>query len=270
MDPFYLWCGLGFLVTVLLGVFIKRVILNPALQYHSCWYKVKSAIIFKLGDVRYIGWPGMVTWACKPHGLSAKDIRNADAACQPGDIGLHRDSGYLSNLGIPGAFKHAWVVISEDCVEAVSEGVIKRDRIAPLISDYVVILRPHNMTDFDKAEAVRRARSIVGSDYDANFDFNFEETEEKQFAANLKGGAFHAAFSCTEVAGYSWYHKKKELRIFRTRQAGREAIVADDYLTMNFDVVYASPSVTPEWAKAMGLGEAAREKLAEYWKSRKA
>lgn len=255
---------------ILLGIFVKRIILNPALKYHSFLYKVKAAIIFKLGDIRYIGWPGLVTWASREHELSARDMRDADAHCLPGDIGLHRDNGYLSNLGIPGAFKHAWfITTNNECIEAVSEGVLKRDRLEPLISDYVVILRARGVNEFDKAEALRRAHTIVGSEYDANFSFNFEEIEERAFSSNLHGGGFHGAFSCTEVVGFSWYHKKNDLRIFRTVHAGREAIIADDYLTMNFDVVYASPSVTPEWARAMGLGEAARSKLAEYWQSRK-
>jgi hypothetical protein len=125
----------------------------------------------------------------------------------------------------------------------------------------------------------------VGSAYDANFRFDFEASNalvktgeavrriardfNNGMAANLKAGKAHFAFSCTEVAGFSWYHKAKELRIFRIRHAGRPAIIADQFLSMNFDVVYASPSVTPEWATQEGLHEEGVKKIADYWKCQK-
>jgi hypothetical protein len=57
------------------------------------------------------------------------------------------------------------------------------------------------------------------------------------------------------------------LGIFRTVHAGREAVVADDFLSMNFEIAWVSPSVTVEWARAARLHEHGVEKIREYWSS---
>ena len=76
----------------------------------------------------------------------------------------------------------------------------------------------------------------------------------------------HGAFSCTETAAFSWLKCREKLGIFRTKHAGREAIVADDFLRMRFEIVWASKSVTVKWAEQQGLHEEGRHKIAEYWK----
>lgn len=273
-----LW-ALPALVLVVVA-FLAKIILSPALKYHSFLYKIKAAMIFWFGDIRRLSSFPWCTWASTDHLMSHRDARNGSEASRPGDIGLHRDVGYLSNVGIPGAFKHAWICVEDDyCVEALSEGVVKRDEIAPLLSDYAIILRPNGVTQGDIAEAVARANALVGSEYDANFHFDFEASNsmfqknvERDFnsgaADNLKGGNVHMAFSCTEVAGFSWFHKARQLRIFRSMYAGRPAVIADDFLKMNFDIVYASQSVTTEWAISIGLHEEGIQKIRDYWSSR--
>lgn len=261
-----------YVVAAILLVFIiwfYRMLMNPALQYHTVRYKTKAALFFWLGDIRWVGWPGMVSWSNHQHQMTPADVRQADIVCQAGDIGVHRDDGFLSNVGIPGCFKHAWFV-SEDnqCVEAMSEGVICRDRMGPLMSDYAIILRPQGVSLDDINMAIKRANSIVGCEYDANFRFDFA-TDDKEWTSNLSSGNFHGAFSCTETVGFTWYHKRDALDIFRTMHAGREAIVADDFLRMNFDVVYASPNVTVEWAELAGMHEEGRVKIANYWANKK-
>ena len=116
----------------------------------------------------------------------------------------------------------------------------------------------------DLAEAVRNA--VNAEQYRVLHRFNLEEADEelKRYTRNIFAGKFHQAFSCTETVAFAWYHKKDELSIFRTVYAGREAIVADDYLRMHFDVVWASPSVTPEWLKKSGMHEQGRAKIAEF------
>lgn len=264
---------LSVLLVVLLVSFVilYKILMSPHLKYHSVWYKIKSSLIFWLGDIRRIhGFP-WVTWSKTEHQLSHKQIRQGANVCRPGDVCLHRDSGYLSNFGIPGAFKHAWIIIdNEDCVEAVSEGVIRRDCMAPLITDYAVILRPIGTNKAEVDRAVQRAKAIVGCDYDANFHFNLEQADanivvqERSFVRNLDAGGFHAAFACTEVAGFSWFHCRDKLRIFRSKYAGREAIIADDFLRMNFGIVWLSPSVTVEWAEKAGMSEEGRKKIQDF------
>lgn len=273
-----IWSILGILAGVVLVVWTYSIVMSPELQYHSFWYKTKAKLIFWAGDIRRINAFPWVTWATKDHGLSYREMREASDVCRAGDVGLHRDSGFLSNLAIPGGFKHAWVCVeNQNIVEAISEGVVLRGNLAPLLTDYAVILRPMRWTKRDADEAVRRAMSVVGSDYDANFKFDFEEADaslnpeeqERTFTRNLGSGKFHPAFSCTEVAGYAWYHCRKKLRIFRSKHAGRDAIIADDYLRMNFGIVWLSESVTPEWAESVGMLEEAVQKIRDYWSGKR-
>jgi len=255
------------LALLVLGFLIYRALMSPELQYHTVWYKLKAKLFFWLGDIRRLDAFPFVTWASHEHKLDLKDVREACRKIRPGDIGIHRDSGYLSNLGIPGGFKHAWVCIdNNECVEAVSDGVVRRDNMYPLLTDYAIILRPLKVTKADIDKAVERAKTLEGCEYDANFNFDFEQTdaELERYTSNLKSGSFHGAFSCTETAAFCWYHRKKELGIFRSMQAGREAIVADDFLKMNFGIVWLSPTVTDEWAVKNGLHEEGRQKIKDF------
>lgn len=246
---------------------LYKFITCPGLRYHSLPYRVKACIVFWLGDIRRLDAFPWVTWASHDHKIDLSDARKAMAASRPGDIGIHRDSGYLSNLGIPGAFKHAWVCVEHGmCVEAMSEGVLKRDQLYPLVSDYAIILRPLRVGARATKQAINRANSLVGCEYDANFSFDFEkdDAEYKKHSINLSSGGFHGAFSCTEVAAWSWHHCKNKLGIFRSIHAGREAVIADDFLRMNFGIIWMAPSVTVEWATQQGLHEAGRQKIADF------
>lgn len=263
----------GCLLFLILAIVAVKALMSPELKYHTFWYRVKAKLFFWLGDIRRLDCFPYVTWASHDHKVDLKDSRYAAQTLRPGDIGLHRDSGYLSNLGIPGAFKHAWVCVEgNDIVEAISDGVVKRDNLYPLVTDYAIILRPIGVSKTDINKTVERANALVGCEYDANFKFDLEQAEgildkdleQQKFLTNLKAGNFHGAFSCTETAAFAWYHKKKELGIFRTMHAGREAIIADDFLKMNFGIVWMSPSVTDEWAKAVGMHEEGRQKIRDF------
>lgn len=256
-------------------VFCWAVMTSPELKYSSTRYKFKAKIVFWAGNVRLQDAIPYFSWSTHDpqmtHKLDLKEARTAK--CRAGDIGLHRDSGYLSNVAIPGTFKHAWIHVGDrEIVEAVSQGVLKRDELYPLLTDYAVILRPNGLSWQEIDEATTRAKSIVGCKYDANFKFDFEEAsaglkdqESEKYCRNIKCEKYHAAFSCTETVGYAFFPFKKKLNLFRSMHAGREAIIADDYLKMNFDIVWLSPSVTVKWAEENGLHEQGRQKIADYW-----
>jgi len=252
-------------IALALGVAIYRVIMSPTLKYHSLLYKFKAAIIFRAGKIRRLRHAPWITWDGKEeHEIDLTAVREAQGHIQPGDIGLHRDYGFACNLAIPGVMKHAWIHISPtEIVEAIAEGVVKRDNLYPLITDYAVILRPVGVTEEEIKEALARAESIVGSEYDANFNFALDD-EGAKFSQNLRCGKFHGAFSCTETVAFAWLKCRNKLGIFRTQHAGREAIVADDYLRMHFEPVWVSPSVTKEWLEQSGMHEEGRVKIGEF------
>lgn len=245
---------------------LYKMIMCPELKYHSFRYKVKAWLVFTFGHFRRLDFfPYFTTYGYDVHKMTFKDARDGCAVARPGDIGIHRDMGFLSNLAIPGAFKHAWVYIdNNDCVEAVAEGVLRRDSLTPTYSDYVIIMRPLGVAKPDVDKAIARAKDLIGCEYDANFNFDLdEESSEYEGRMNLNRG-FHRAFSCTETAAFSWYHCKEKLSIVRSQHAGREAIIADDFLKMNFGIIWMSPSVTVEWAKKMGLHEIGVEKIKNH------
>jgi len=249
---------------------LYRLIMSPELEYHSFWYKVKARLVFTFGHFRKLDFPPyFTTYGYDVHKMTFREAREGSAASRPGDIGIHRDSGFLSNVAIPGAFKHAWVVIEDnDCVEAVAEGVLCRDNLAPTYSDYVIILRAIEVTKDETDESVARAMSLIGCEYDANFKFDLDDASSnylstRKIAQRLSRG-FHRAFSCTETAAFSWYHCKEKLGIVSSQHAGREAIIADDFLKMNFEIVWMSSSVTVQWAEETGLHAEGVKKIKDY------
>lgn len=266
-----LYILLGVALLALLAAFLLyKLITSQALAYGSLLYRLKAWLILTFGQFRRIKcMPWFKSYGYDQHNITLKDIRCGSAVARPGDVGLHMDDGFASNLVIPGAFKHAWVFVDgNDCVEAVAEGVLRRDDMVPLQSDYAVILRPIGTTKTDVDKAVARAKMLVGYEYDANFKFDIEEAESSmglpkdRAMLNLKG--FHPAFSCTETVGVSWWHCKDKLAIFRSVHAGREAIIADDFLRMGFGIVWMSPGVTELWAKEGGMHEDARKKIKDF------
>ena len=56
-------------------------------------------------------------------------------------------------------------------LESVSEGVIFNSLTESMSADYVAVLRPHKLSDADKARAIARAFAHVGKPYDFEFDF---------------------------------------------------------------------------------------------------
>jgi len=155
--------------------------------------------IFWLGDIRRLShWP-FVTWSKDEHLVSYEEVLEALPLIRYGDVGLHRDRGYLSNLAIPGFMKHAWIHVQDqdsqiyrssryagigvgksEVVEAISEGVLCRSPLYPMRSDYVIVLSPLARHGFDEREswtkgACLKARRMVGQPYDHRFEFNIEE-----------------------------------------------------------------------------------------------
>ena len=258
-------------LAVLFGVY--RAMMSPALKYHSFMYRLKAKFFFWCGRVKRLHSFPFVTWARILPKVDYRDAKECAVLARPGDIGLHREEGCLCNFGIPGAFKHAWIWTENGLiVEACQEGVMERDEFHPVVYDYSILLRPKGMSEDDVKTAIKRARSIVGCEYDANFNFDLLEEDKavgQQYTRNISAGEYHPAFSCTETVAFSWLHKRKELGVFRTVYAGREAIIADDYLRMNCEIIWASPSVTMEWAVKEGLHEEGRFKLQEYLDKRK-
>lgn len=227
--------------------------------------RLYDKIVFLAGDIHSVPRFPWISFGVKKHKINFDEVLMALELAEPGDIGLHRDEGFLSNLVIPGYLKHGWIHVSDGffpkIVEAVSEGVIMRSAIYPLCSDYAIIVRPLDMSDKDVDNAVMKARTIVGENYDTNFDFDIEAAI-KHFTADsvVSDGSsiglskFDPAFSCTEVCAFSWWHKALVLGLRRRKLRGKQVIMADDFLNPDaFKIIWISKSITVEGAQAAGL-----------------
>jgi hypothetical protein len=201
-----------------------------------------------------------------------------------GDVGLHRDTGYLSNVAIPGFMKHAWIHTEDGItqpliVEAVSEGVLKRSALYPLYSDYAVILAPRDeqaITEEQRKGACKKADQIVGARYDHNFEFDIEDElkyyrgqNEDEARKHLEAGTalmqnYDYGFSCTEAVSYCWWHRREALEIFRSRSRGKSVILADSFLNRSWKIRWASQQVTVDAARVLGLGEEGLSLIEEY------
>ena len=106
-------------------------------------------LVFFVGDIRRLHSFPYVTWAIHEHQIDYDEVLEVLPLIKYGDIGIHRDSGYLSNIAIPGFMKHGWIhaddgIVNPKIVEAISEGVVMRSSIYPIFSDYTIILSPKN------------------------------------------------------------------------------------------------------------------------------
>ena len=233
--------------------------------FHSVW----TRIVFWVGDIRSLSSFPWVTWAVKTHMVEFEEIKEAMYVAQRGDIGLHRDKGYLSNIAIPGFMKHAWIHIEHgDVVEAISEGVVRRSAFYPLYTDFGIIVRPRIKGDMESiSRAVGKAKSIIGENYDVDFRFDIEK-ELRFYEGKDAAKSYDPAFSCTEVVSFSWWHESERLGIKRSTQRGKQVILADDFLSDSFEIVWVSDSVTFEAARAMGLHQVGLRMLSDYLETR--
>lgn len=228
-------------------------------------------LVFFFGKIRSLNHFPWVTWAEIDYSISYDEIMNITDKIQFGDVGLHRHDHYLQNIAISGFMIHAWIHTEDGftgkIVEAVSEGVLHRNYLYGMHSDFTVILRPKNVTENERKGACLKAKQIVGSKYDPDFKFDIEKEieywsgkDKEDAVAHLREGQeymqhFEPAFTCTEVAAYSWWHRREDLRLYRTERLGKTVILADTFLNNSWEIVWMSNSVTPEVAKDLGLGE---------------
>lgn len=208
-------------------------------------YRALRWLVFKIGDIRQKNVS--LAWNKVEPEIDFNACERALDLLEPGDVILHRDDGFLSNLFIGGKYIHAGIYVGgHQVVEAIAEGVVKRHVFHILHSDHAIILRPR-VSPVAKGEAVRWANAIVGNEYDVQFDFNAEE-ERKIIAAGGK-----SPFCCTEIVFFTYLNYTKELGIARQKSVGfltrllewfglhpgREIVSADMYAAASgFDKVW--------------------------------
>lgn len=257
------------------------------MNYHLA--RAARAVNFAFGALRaepHLPW---FSTGQRRHKVSLVEAFEALTTARFGDVGLHREDGCFTNLAIPGAMKHAWIhtadvysdkhPIGGTIVEATADGVLSKSALTPYLTDYAVLLRPRGLTEEQIKGACIKCREIEGAEYDTNFRFDIEH--EMEFYENPANAAhardvlhdheramqrWNYAFSCSETVAYAYWHVRETLQISRRSIFGRLAILPQDFLDFEFDIVWASSSLTMDAAKRWGFSDIGLEKLARYQK----
>lgn len=187
-------------------------------------FKLKKWVFRFIGDIKWHGLfhPFWFTINAKTFQLRGKHCRIIEQLIQPGDIVIRRFEGYVDKWLIPGWFNHAGIYIGKingrdyKVIHAISDGVVVEDLIDFAHTDHMVVMRAPEKY---RKEAIKRAKTIIGSDYDFAFDFN--ET---------------LRFSCTELVSYCYSGI-----IQGKRRLGRFTVIADDIVNASIlDVIWDS------------------------------
>lgn len=153
--------------------------------------------------------------------IKEKHVHDLLEIVRPGDIFVTRTGGELTNVLIPGYYKHSGIFVGGSghprLVEAVDAGVILSGIYDFMLTrDYVQVYRSIQNTKYQASVAATEARNLVGSAYD--YDFILEDRN----APNKK-------FYCSELCYVS--HKKANPALaFQLRDIwGARTIAPDDF-----------------------------------------
>ncbi len=245
-------------------------------------------IIFFIGDLRAESSFPWFSTSLRKHLVSHSELQKVLKLAKHGDVGLHLEKDFLTNLTIPGSFKHAWIHTADAeyddknygglIVEATSSGVLEKCASIPLITDYAVLLRPTGLTDNQIKGACIRARQIIGASYDTRFKFDIEK--QLEFYENLDSKSYanktlkehevrlnnwDRGFSCSEVVAYCYWHANNTLNLHRRTVLGKEVILPSDFLDFNFEIIWASASLNNYKSSKLNLSSKAKEKMSRYF-----
>jgi hypothetical protein len=205
--------------------------------------------------------PPFVSCEDKTPGVGYKEIETCLGLAQKGDVALTHHVGYLSNVIIPGFWKHAFLVTDNtgfsETVEATHIGVHYNTGMESFAADYAVLLRP-KVEMSDCLVAIDRIKTLIGLPYDRAFQFDIEretkyltETDaqvldaaRKDLNEAAKRKSYHPAFSCSETVAYAYWLVREKLGIKRSVIHGKQVILPNDFWTWNttFELVWASDS----------------------------
>jgi uncharacterized protein YycO len=162
--------------------------------------------------------------------ITSRDYRTLKEKCIPGTILLSTTRGEITNLFIPGKYKHAAIVVNENEVtEAVGKGVIRTDLIDFLMTkDYVIALNPLFAKPSEMKKAAQVAIDQEGKDYD--FDIILSDFE---------------SFYCSELIYFAYDEVIEGIPFVPREVMGRDTIIPSDFLAAEtkFSVIWESDSV---------------------------
>ena len=248
-------------------------------------FKLFRWMVFLMGDLRWLGWkkfPFCLGWYSYEEKIDLNEVLyDAIPMLKPGDVILHRDEGFLSNIFIGGAMIHAGLYVGDgQVVEAISEGVVRRNAAHILYSDRAIILRPRVSEDA-KTQAIEWAHRIVSFGYDFMFNFNGENEREMIRKHGIAARNMGVRFACTEVPYFCYLDHTRGMSIKRRRNVnlltrslsviglkpGEAVVDADMYVVADMDVIWCSKKFTPEYCSSRRCGPEYVAKVKSWWES---
>ena len=193
-------------------------------------FEALKAIVFT--HVGHIKAPGI-----EPLIFSEDDKSQLLTLLQPGDIILTYSEGFMSNIFLPGIFKHGivytgrrknweksdWnniqitdhqkslIQVNHNIIEAIAEGVVSGslEEILDTKINRLAVFRP-NLSNQKIMGVMRTIHSYLGNQYDFSFDFNDAESQV-----------------CTEVI-YRGYNEIGNIQFRLSKRAGTLNLSAED------------------------------------------
>lgn len=142
-----------------------------------------------------------------------QDICKAMATMKPGSVILTITEGELSNLFIPGEWKHSALYIgNERCIECVGKGVVENS-VYDMLSNkkQFCVLEPMFADGLEMLSACEVATTMIGMPYDYTFTPNAE------------------AFYCSELIWYAYDNVVEESPFTPREVLGVETVLPQDY-----------------------------------------
>ena len=190
---------------------------------------------FRIQLLKFVGWfaKNVLNYLGNPlthHYITSKDYRSLKEVFMPGTVLLTRTKAEVTNLVIPGFFKHAAIVVNENEVtEAAGNGVVRTDLIDFLMAkDYVIALKPKFATKAQMKKAAEIATQQEGKPYD--FDIIMSDIEK---------------FYCFELVYFSYAEAVENMPFVPREIMGRDTIISSDFINASdkWEVFWASKSV---------------------------
>lgn len=221
---------------------------------------IRNGFLKFFGDLKVFPYPLFLLYDPGSYQVKGDDIRRLIGTLEPGDIMIRGYKNYLDGYFIPGFFSHAGLYLGEVkdinlhltekgkefyregeqmVIHSMAEGVFMEDVINFCRCDFLIVVRRNKRTEpdldlsKDNPAIFTKALSSLGEGYDFKFDFSEYH--------NMSCTEF-VYYCCEEYIGkYNVYLKKKQALFTKI-----DAIIPDDFVTEEFDIVFQSKSVKQE------------------------
>lgn len=173
----------------------------------------------------FIVWMGKVHMPYSKKKVTANMVEDILKIIEPGHVLVSTTYGELSNLFIPGKFRHAAIYVGNGrVVEAIGIGVRNVSIYQFCMTKDLVVLLDNLEANHEQMQlVVTNAISCVGKPYDYDFWIPHEHSNSK----------VNEAFYCAELVWYCYKQACPNME-FKLRQVmGARTVIPDDFVNAN-------------------------------------